>query len=187
MLVVTRRLVALSAAALMTVAALGACTQPSPEPSRSTAPAVKHTPAFASDADALKAATDAYAAYLKMSDTIAHDGGANPERIAAYASGRALERALADVKEYRARGVHTTGNTRFDSARLQSVDVGPPVSIVVYLCDDVSDVDVLNRDGQSLVNPDRTARTPFEVTADAGRTGHVTIRDRELWQGANYC
>lgn len=187
MLVVTRRLVAASVAALMTAATLGACTQPTPEPTRSDAPTVKPTPAFASDADALKAATDAYAAYLKMSDTIAHDGGANPERIADYASGRALERALADVEEYRARGVHTTGNTRFDSARLQSVDAGPPFSIVVYLCDDVRDVDVLNRDGQSLVNPDRNARTPFEVTANAGRTGRVTIHDRELWQGTNFC
>jgi hypothetical protein len=184
---VTRRLVTLSAAALLTAVTLAACTQPAPGPTQSPVPTAKHTPAFASDAEALKAATDAYAAYLKMSDTIAHDGGANPERIADYASGRALERALANVKEYRAQGVHTTGNTRFDSARLQSIDVGPPWSIVMYLCDDVSGVDVLNRGGQSLVSPDRNARTPFEVTVNAGRTGRVTIHDRELWQGKNFC
>ncbi|MCU1637074.1 MAG: hypothetical protein JWQ68_2313, partial [Cryobacterium sp.] len=50
-------------------------------------------PVFATDEDALAAATEAYAAYLSMSDRILMDGGAQPERIREVAT-----KPLADLE-----------------------------------------------------------------------------------------
>ncbi|HEU4807654.1 MAG TPA: hypothetical protein VFT01_05275, partial [Homoserinimonas sp.] len=51
---------------------------PPPEPSTE--------PVFASDEEALAAATDVYKAYLAMSDLIAQEGGREPERLEPYVS-----------------------------------------------------------------------------------------------------
>ncbi|HWU47090.1 MAG TPA: hypothetical protein VN133_10080, partial [Humibacter sp.] len=53
--------------ALLLGGVLAGCTPSAPKPTHS--PTASRTPMFASDEEALKAATDAYAAYLKMSDT----------------------------------------------------------------------------------------------------------------------
>jgi hypothetical protein len=188
MLVVTRRLVALSAAALMTVAALGACTQPSPEPSRSTAPTVKHTPAFASDADALKAATDAYAAYLKMSDTIFSQGGINPERIGPFVSKAMETRESSGYREFEKRGWKSTGTSTFDNVKVQQIDSVDRVPITLYLCLDVSGVDVVDADGQSVVSEERPDRSPVVAVFDLREGSRQLVVDSvDPWSGDAVC
>jgi hypothetical protein len=188
MLVVTRRLVTLSAAALLTAVTLAACTQPGPGPTQSPVPTAKHTPAFASDAEALKAATDAYAAYLKMSDTIAHDGGANPERIKPYASGDALDAALQSAQQFRAAGAHSIGSTTVAQIQPQVVDYQNVrnINISFYACEDVSEVDVLDQDGISLVSQDRPSRATYTVTV-LSRSGRLAVDSDEPWTGASIC
>lgn len=185
---VTRRLVAASVAALMTAATLGACTQPTPEPTRSDAPTVKPTPAFASDADALKAATDAYAAYLKMSDTIAHDGGANPERIKPYATGDALEAGLKSAQQFREAGAHSIGLTTVTNSKLQTADYQSPTELQIsfYVCEDVSGVDVRDQNDKSLVSADRPPQATYTVTV-VGRNDRLTVDSDEPWPGASVC
>jgi predicted flap endonuclease-1-like 5' DNA nuclease len=187
MLVVTRRLVTLSAAALLIAVTLAACAQPTPGPTKSPVPTAKHTPAFASDAEALKAATDAYAAYLKMSDTILSEGADRPDRFRQVATGDALRTALDGVGTYAERGLHTTGRTTFDSARIQSIHDGRPHSVSIYVCDDVSNIDVVDSAGRSLVKPDRNPRTPFIVTVDFENTASKLVSGRTLWEGKDFC
>jgi hypothetical protein len=191
MLVVTRRLVALSAAALMIIAALGACTQPSPEPSRSTAPTVKHTPAFASDADALKAATDAYAAYLKMSDTIAHDGGANPERIKPYVTGSWLPRELEGFSKLKSSGRHQTGWTKFSHVKLQLWhEAAKQAEIEIYACSDSSATEIVDGAGHIVTPTDRqtlVASVATFVSPTSAQEVRLRLKDYEPWPGQEFC
>ncbi|MDQ1582169.1 MAG: hypothetical protein QOF36_223, partial [Microbacteriaceae bacterium] len=72
MRIVSRGILAtLAGAGLIVITLAGCATSASPMPT----PSAVHSPLFASDEEALKAATDAYAAYLAMSDTIAQEGG----------------------------------------------------------------------------------------------------------------
>lgn len=183
----TRRIVAAISAASLAGLAVSGCTQPEPTPLPTHTAEATHTPAFASDEEALKAATDAYAAYLKMSDTILSEGGRMADKFATVATGEALSSAVKDVSEYRRRKLHITGSTAFDSARLQSREIRPVESIAIYVCDDVSDIDVFDSSGRSIVKPDRKPRTPFVVTALKTSGGEVLISERSLWEGASYC
>jgi hypothetical protein len=182
MRMVTPRLLIATCAVALVAGSLAACTPSAPTPTRT--PIATHSQAFASDADALKAATEAYAAYLKMSDTIAQEGGANPERFAEVADGKALDDALSGVAEYVKKGLHITGSTTFDSVTLQSKSEN---SSVIYVCDDVSTIDVVTTSGQSVVMPDRKPRTPFVVTVEVGANPIPTVMDRTLWEGDSYC
>lgn len=68
------RFVALATIILLLVGCMPA------QPVVTPVPVPSHIPLFASDADALFAATAAYAAYLAMSAQITRGGGANTER-----------------------------------------------------------------------------------------------------------
>lgn len=191
MLVVTRRLVAASVAALMTAATLGACTQPTPEPTRSDAPTVKPTPAFASDADALKAATDAYAAYLKMSDNIAHDGGANPERIKPYVTDSWLPRELEGFSKLRSVGRHQTGWTKFSDVKLQAWhETAEQAEIEIYTCSDSSTTEIVDEAGRIVTPPDRQTSVSSVATFVGTTTTaeiHLELTDYEPWTGQGFC
>ncbi|MEO8907529.1 MAG: hypothetical protein ABI310_05565, partial [Microbacteriaceae bacterium] len=63
----THRLLVAGSAMALAVGVLTGCTPATPIPAPTHTSATTHAPAFSSDAEALKAATDAYAAYLKMS------------------------------------------------------------------------------------------------------------------------
>jgi hypothetical protein len=150
------------AAALAALLALplSACTTAvqDPPPTHSASP----SPLFTSDADALKAATDAYAAYLKMSDTISHDGGAHPERINPYAIGQARNLVAKSAKQFADAKAHADGETSFSAVSIQETS---PRGVVIYACEDVSGVDILSTNGESLVAPDRETRYPVQVSA----------------------
>jgi hypothetical protein len=185
MRIVTREILATLAGAGLIVITLAGCATPASPP---LTPSATRSPVFASDEEALKAATDAYAAYLAMSDTIAQEGGKDPERIKDYAADDALTDALRSFEQYRQAGAHNSGSTRFDRARLQAASYTPgPTRVVIYVCNDVSGVDVLDSAGASLVKSGRPSITPFEIsTTDvSGRGLVVTAKTR--WGGDDFC
>ena len=96
-------------------------------------------PLFASDEEALAAAEEAYAAYLAMSDEIAGDGGADPERIAPFVTTERLRDELDSVRRLLARtGFTQSGATTFDPLTASSsVDDGAARSSF-YACWDAS-------------------------------------------------
>ncbi|MDQ1609498.1 MAG: hypothetical protein QOE16_2230 [Microbacteriaceae bacterium] len=180
MRIVTREILATLAGAGLIVITLAGCATPASPPS---APSATRSPVFASDEEALKAATDAYAAYLAMSDTILSEGGVNPERLVSVATGEALKKTEADVKVYSTRRLHTTGSTHFDSLKIQSYS--PDLS--AYVCEDVSGIDVVDDQGRSLVKPDRDPRTPFEVGFEVSADGALLLKQKALWTGTDFC
>ena len=156
-----------TAAALVTVLLLAGCVPR--EPVITPEPDPASTPVFASDEEALAAATEAYARYLEVSDQIFTEGGVEAQRMAAVATGEKLKVELASFSEFMAGGFRGTGNTTFEAATLQEYDqnaVEGERAIVVYLCEDISQTDVLSSSGESVVSADRPSRVKYEVAFD---------------------
>ncbi|WP_243064165.1 hypothetical protein [Humibacter sp. RRB41] len=180
-----RRRMPAVALALLVAVALAACTTPSPSPTPTKRAA--HTPLFASDAEALDAATKAYAAYLKVSDQISHDGGKNPERIKPYATGEALQLVLKSAAQFAAAGAHSVGSTKYRKVRLQNPG-SDGLHVAIYTCEDVSEVDVVNSGGESLVESDRATLSAFVVTLEsAGSSSGLIVEDRKSWELDGIC
>jgi hypothetical protein len=182
------RLLAVCAIIAIVPLALTACAPSKPSTTRTASASSSPTPAFDSDEAALKAATAAYAAYLKMSDTIAQEGGANPERIKPFATGEALATSLKSAKQFRDANAHSTGSTTFDNVKLQGTRYSGRNRVVVtfYACDDLSGVDVLDGSGKSITSPDRPDSSAFEIdVAGAGR--ELAVDGKRPWTGPGVC
>ncbi|MFD3443879.1 hypothetical protein ACFDTO_04685 [Microbacteriaceae bacterium 4G12] len=167
------------------ILAVAGCTPPAPEPTLTPSPAP--TPVFASDEEALAAAEKAYTVYLAMSDLIAQEGGANPERMQEVATGEALDSAVRDLRELSEGGFRVTGTTTFTFAQPEEIRRSQPPLVAVYVCDDVSEVDVLNTAGESIVSPDRPAKSPFAVRFESGSGEALLVTQREFWEGRDFC
>jgi hypothetical protein len=181
------RLTALAAtSALVSLALLGCASTPAPVPT-STTPT--EPPAFASDEEALAAATSAYAAYLAMSDAVGSDGGADADRYEDVATGDALADALKSAEQFRQAGAKSIGLTSFTVYKMQSWESTGRQSAVatMYVCDDVSAVDVQGTDGNSMVAPDRPDRTPFEIQVAIKRDTQNRLQSKAVWTGSNFC
>lgn len=151
---------------------------PSPEPSS--------TPVFASEEEALAAAEEAYAAYVKLADQIFIEGGIDPDRLASIATGAQLETEIEGFKEVSRLGQRSTGGTVFDGMTLQMlVPDRRSLNAVVttYVCEDISAVDVLDATGSSVVSPSRPNRVMYELTFDlkSSDSDQLLLSLKEPW------
>jgi len=171
----------LAAGAVVFLIAMTGCDGPSPHVT--VAPTPSATAVFASDEEALAAAEASYAAYLAIADEVFADGGADAERLREVATGDLLETELKGFKDVTEKGWRSTGGSTFDSMVLQRYDPhARPQEITVYLCDDISAVDVVGPDGTSVVSPTRPSRTLFQATFEYDATNdRLLISDHEVW------
>lgn len=172
----------ISVAALAVMLLLSGCV-PTPAPPTPT-PKPSTTPVFASEAEALAAATKAYAAYVRVSDEILADGGKNPERIKAVSSGDQLKADLSGFESARKAKVHSIGSTTFESAVLQIYDPHrADASVGIYLCEDVSNVDVVDASGNSVVPSSRPNRVKYQVVLDMSknRSLELVVSNKSAW------
>ena len=155
----------------------------------SPSPSARATPVFASDAEALAAAEKAYAAYLKVSDRLAQGGWKDVDSLAPYVRGAALSTDLKTADSLSSRSLKQIGTTTFDTPKLQGVDDrGDGTAVVtVYLCLDVSEVDVVGPDGASIVPASRQSRVPLEVDVDNLRSTNFKISRSDAWSGTDFC
>ena len=168
--------------------AVSGCTpdKPSPVPSVSQS----GTPLFASDEEALAAAEEAYAAYLAVVDNVLQSSGDGADSLTSVASGEALEQAAADAAEFRAKDLHTAGNTGLRNIELQDFNLssgGDGVDVIAYVCEDATGVDLLNASGVSIVGPNRADLTPFEVSFGVASERRLILTSRLLWEGEGPC
>jgi hypothetical protein len=169
--------VAVASSALL----LSGCVQPAPVVTPAATSNSK--PLFTSDEDALAAATKAYAAYVSMADRVFMEGGADAERMSSVASGQQLKADLEDFRQVSLKGEHSTGGTTFDQVKLQQRDGRKSDVVTVYLCEDISVVDVLDNQGKSLVSSDRPNRVVYEVAfSSAGsESTSLLVSLKEPW------
>ena len=170
---------------IVPVLALSGCT-PTPPPAV-TAPKPSSTPLFATEDEALKAATEAYAAYLKVSDQIASDGGLHPERIEPYVTPSQMKNETRGFALYSQQGRRAQGATSFSGARIQQFD---SQSVDIYACVDFSGTQLLDSSGVDITPTDRSDRQGFElefkVHRGSGRND-LLLNGSELWSGDGVC
>lgn len=176
------------AAAFALALLLGGCAgAPTPSPS-GTPSASEAAPIFASDEEALAAAEAAYESYLAVSTAVSNDGGAEPDRLAAVATGGALDEEEDAARDLADQGVRTVGTVGFQIKELQSFSASVErAEVVVYLCEDLRNLDVLDASGKSLVVEGRVVDVPYTVVVSADRTDDLKVSEKDLWPRDNFC
>ena len=144
-------------------------------------------PVFASNDEALTAAKDAYSEYQVMSNKIAHEGGAEAERISEYTGGEVLESELATYERMLTDKIHLVGDLAFDSFTLQSADLSSG-DVIAYVCLDVSQTDVIDAAGASVVPAGRPDRYPLQVALlHDSSANRLFVEKSDSWSGSNFC
>ncbi|TFD84931.1 hypothetical protein [Cryobacterium serini] len=152
-----------------------------------TAVPTKTPPVFASNEEALAAATAFYVSYQGMSNTISREGGMDPQRITSFVTADMLPGEIASFERLSEKEVHLVGDLAFDSMTIQSANLQKG-SVVVYMCLDVSATDVVDSEGVSVVPPDRVSRHPLQVAlTEDSTTNRLLLERSELWTGTNFC
>lgn len=185
MRIIPRIFVATLAVALM----LSGCVPTTPSASRT--PKASAAPVFASEAEALAAATKAYAAYQEsLDEAFATYDASGLEKVA---SGTALKNAKESVVKYMGSGKRQTGKSTLDSVSLigsSAMRLGDDETnrAQAYLCLDLSQVDVVGSDGLSVVPLGSARRFPIVATFVWQRaSGVLLVEGDESWSGENFC
>ena len=180
-----------TAVALATTFALLVSGCASSEPVITPEPSPTSTPVFASDEEALAAATEAYAAYLAMSDQIAQDGGTSADRIGNLVTAAWLPKEIQQFSEFAKSGYHQSGVTHFDHLQLQRFgqDERGTVTVTFYVCLDFSETKVLDNADLDVTPRDLDVRAPFEVSFESSKADSVNLllSGMERWQSTNFC
>lgn len=178
------------AVAVVAVLLLAGCLPP--EPVVTPEPEPESAPVFASDEEALAAATEAYAQYLEVSDQILTEGGESPERLLLVATASWTEVQAEGFVKARTDGLHSVGRTTFDSFSIEHYDqtaIDGEAIIRAYVCIDVSEVDVLDSNGDSVVSSTRPDRSAAEVVFDwvQDPSQSLFVAGVESWEGRDFC
>lgn len=142
------------------------------------------TPVFASDEEALAAAEEAYAEYLRVLAVILAEGGAGPERIDAVVGDALAVTEKAGFEEFRSLGLHAVGIPVIRNATVQRYDSH---EVVVYLCSDLSGVQVLDAEGRLVVGERERPASTFEVLFEFTTDQRLIVASREIWPGGGVC
>jgi hypothetical protein len=145
---------------------------------------------FASDDEALAAAELAYRNYIAVSDEIARDGGKSPERIHEFVTADLYLQAVEEFSYFSNHGVRASGQTSFDSFRIQSVEViDGRQHIRAYVCLDVSNNRLLDSFATDVTPADRPSRVPLEILflVAPSKENSVLLATSDVWSGTNFC
>jgi hypothetical protein len=176
-------LVALSLTLL--AASLGACAESASIPS--PPPPAAEVPLFATDEEALEAATVAYTEFLAVLDQLLQ-GLDNPiGELSDHSTGEALAEAEESVRIFFEEGLRITGPRVLSNVALQRVEAEKAgAEVALYACEDVTGVDLLGPDGLSQVELNRPSVTPFQVVVTFTTEG-ARVHQREIWGGEGVC
>lgn len=159
-----RRVTGVATAAL-TVVALGACSDggndPAASPSASQSTSSSPTTATSSMTPPSESeiASESVSAlvrhYFTTVDSVRQDPKRPETELDAVASSTELTAQKNLLRSQREDGLHQVGETKLVQVNVESVSLDDPATALVDVCWDVSEVDVLDEDGKSVVTPDR--------------------------------
>lgn len=167
---------------VLLLASLSGCapsgTPESPEPTGTfVAP-------YATDEEALAAAEEAYAEYTRVMGEVLHESGANASRLESVAVGTFLDASVEDLENFAKQGGRATGQVANSGFELQRYSPNGSTSevITVYLCADVSELELLDADGNSLVTENRPDQSRLQATFDFSVERQVLlVSEVEVW------
>jgi len=168
--------------------ALAGCVPTNSHPSAS--PSASATPVFASDAEALAAAEKAYAAYLKVSDEVANNGGKGADRFAQVVTADWLPTELSSAEKLEQSGRHQTGTTSFSRLVIQQWSQrGQVAQVVTYTCLDSTETRFLDGDNNDVTPSARQPKISIEVSflSDPKSPRHLLVDSNEPWSGSTFC
>lgn len=145
-------------------------------------------PLFASEEEALAAATAAYEVYHAVASLIVQEGGAEPERIAPYVTEGRLSEEIESSKFYSDNGFRADGAARVTHTRLQQwVEAAGVAEIVMYVCLDVSDARVLDASGRDVTPSSRVDVVALEVVMEGSSTETLIVAGSQRWPDVSFC
>ncbi|WP_411720617.1 hypothetical protein [Mycetocola sp.] len=171
-------------ACLLGAVTLTSCT-PAPRPTSTPT----STAIFASEDEALAAATDVYQRYTAQFDKDSANGDGGAEAMVGLVTPAYLEKlevpGLLEENNW-----HTQGVTTFDNVSLVEKSESDQLALVrLRLCRDVSGVRILDSGGADVTPATRLERFPVEVefVSSAPREASLLIADSGSWTGDDFC
>lgn len=150
-------------------------------------PPSEEAPLFASDEEALAAATEAYEEFLAVSSQILQDGGDDPERARTYLSDSVFAEELAGYEQFSESGFRLIGQSRITNSVLQQwSQYETKAEIIAYYCVSLEGTDVVNGSGDSIVTADRPEQSVFEIVLTGSRSDLV-IESKRVWSDESIC
>jgi hypothetical protein len=179
----------LATAALLSIAG---CVPSTAEPAVTpSATASAAAPVFASDEEALAAARGVYEQFVSTIDTVMAENGARPERIDEFAVPALADEEKKGIQEFVTKGYKVAGRASVTNAVLQSRvnDSGLKKVVTLYVCMDVSGIEVVDSTGTSIVEDTRPDRAALEVTFDAQKEKltELVVASKSAWNGGGVC
>jgi hypothetical protein len=171
-------------ACLLGAAALSGCAAAAPP-----APAPTSTAIFASEDEALAAATNVYQQYTAALDIVFAAGGRGDESLSNFVTPEYLV-TLSEDGALEKNGWRTTGITSFDNVSVDElVDTGKTATVTLTLCRDVANVRIVDGEGIDVTPESRMERFPVLVTfeTESGTADALKISESDSWSGENFC
>ncbi|WAB81027.1 hypothetical protein OVN18_10750 [Microcella daejeonensis] len=180
-----RSLVLPATAALLV--ALAGCSDTPAIPDADPTPTA--SPLFASEEEALKAATAVYEEYLAIGGAILQDSGSAPERLEPLLTEEIYEDELASIETTVAAGERWTGSLRLTGVKLQQYanDASGGIELQMYACVTNEDVRIFDATGEDVTNPDRVNLGTFDVVVESTSDGRLVIAQRDYWSEGDEC
>lgn len=172
---------------LLVVGPLAACTEstriPPAEPPAAT------EPLFASDEEALAAATAAYEEYLAVSNEAASALPFDLSSLEPLVTSEYLLRETESLNRLEEQGWLIAGQSSVEQTRLQQWYVDNEVGhvVVMYACIDVSQARVIDRDGVDVTPIDRSNQVSLEVEFVEGENRVLLLNRSDSWSGDPVC
>lgn len=175
---------------IVLVAALVGCSGetriPPPEPSSAV------EPLFATDEEALEAATAAYEEYLVASNAVTSSADLSVAPIEELVTAEYLENEIPALDAFSEGGFRSEGQTGLTSSELQQVfaDKDGRWTVVMYVCLDVSGIRLVDATGADVTPQDRASVVGLEVemtTDDVPGGPELLVNRSDQWAGAGLC
>ena len=149
------------AAAVILLAAMASCAKSSEDPSQSPPTTVAKSPTTDQDA-ASKAASEAVRNYYATVDELRQDPKRSASDLTEVTVSTQLTAQKTLLATQRKDGLHQVGDTKVLELEIQSISLdnsdpaaGRVPTAIVDVCWDVSQVDIVDKEGKSVVSPDR--------------------------------
>ena len=182
-----RRLAIVAAPLALAALLLSGC---SPEPRIPAAePQPTATPLFATDEEALAAATAAYEEYLAVSANVASSESLDTSPLESLTTPSFLDRELEALAEITRQGLRVEGQAFLSASRLQQryTDATQREVVIIYGCLDASDTKAVDLDGNDRTPPDRRVMVDLEIELVENDDRGLVINRSDVWAGESVC